>query len=182
MKLIAHLVLLLFFCACSVSRGQTNSQIARVLWPNKELNVVCEVREQRPISSGELPTRELSFVDSRGKRLTAIQTADRFLAMYPINDENGLFVTVWVGGSAYHISVFTWKDNKPKCVLESGSKAFPEIIFDVTKSGDTFFLLNDAPGGMDDSANWITRCYRWDGKKMILVKKIPASTRFGVLP
>jgi hypothetical protein len=163
-----------------VSKGQTNSQIAHVLWPNQNANVICEVHEQRS-SSDELPIRELSFIDSHGRHITAIQTADRFLSMYPIGDKNALFVTVWVGGSAYHVRVFTWKDNKPYCILDDGSKTFPEIIFDVTQSGDTFFFLNDAPSGTDNLTNWITRCYRWDDNKMILVKKVPANVRFGVL-
>ncbi len=181
MKLTAHLVLLLAFFACSVSRGQTNGQIAHVLWPNQNVNVICEVHEQRS-GTDALPTRELSFIDSHGRHVTATQTPDHFLSMFPIGDKNALLVTVWVGGSAYHVRVFTWKDNKPNCVLDDGSKTFPEFAFDVTGSKNIFFFLSDAPGGPDDPANWTTKCYRWDDSKMVFVKKVPASTRFRVLP
>jgi hypothetical protein len=165
-------------CFCIPLRGQTNSQISRAIWPNSGLNVVCQVCEQSPTNSDHLPESELSFTDPHGKHFIAIQTADHFLSMYPIGDDDGLFVTVWVGGSAYHINVFVWEDNKPVCVLESGSKSYPEIIFDVTKSHDIFFLLNDAPGGPDDPENWVTRRYRWDGEKMLNLKKVPAIKRF----
>ena len=179
MKTIPTLFLLLF--CCSVLQGQTNSQIAQVLWLNQNLNVTCEVHEQRPTNSDELPTRELSFIDSHGKHTTAIQTPDSFLSMYPLGEGGALLVTVWSGGSAYHVRVFTWENGKLYCVLDDGSKTFPEIVFDVTKSYDTFFFLNDCPGGPDDPANWITRCYRWHNKKMIPLKTVPAKTRFQIL-
>jgi hypothetical protein len=178
MKLTSYLSLLLI-CCCSALAGQTNNLIAHVLWPRSNMAVICEVHEQRT-NLDELPTRELSFIDSHGKHITAVQTPDSFIGMYPIGDENALFVTVWSGGSAYHVLVFTWKDDKPYCVLESGSKAFPEILFD-TQLGDTFFFLNDCPGGPDDPANWITRRYRWHNKKMIPLKTVPAKTRFQIL-
>jgi hypothetical protein len=181
MKLMPIFYLFLICCFCSVSAGQTNNLIAHVSWPRSDTAVICEVHELFPTNSNDLPTRELSFIDSHGKRTIAIKTPDSFLSMYPIGDEDALFMTVWVGGSAYHISVFTWKDNQPNCVLESGSKTFPEIVFDVTKSSNTFFFLNDCPGGPNNPANWITICYRWDGKKMILLKKVPAKIRFKIL-
>jgi hypothetical protein len=178
MKLVVYLFFTLLSCSCSTVKVRGNSQIARALWPHKGLTVVCEVLEQRPTNSDDLPIRELSFIGSRGKHFTAIQTADHFLSMYPIGDEDALFVTVWVGGSAYHTSVFTWKDNRPSCVLESGSRTFPEIVFDVTQSGDAIFFLNDAPGGPDDPANWTTKCYRWNGEAMTFIKKGPLGLRF----
>ena len=182
MKLTSYLFFLLVCCSCSALKGQTNSEIARVLWQNQNSNVICEVHEQRPKpGADELPTRELSFINSHGNRTTAIQTPDSFLAMYPLGEQNAPFVTVWLGGSAYHVLVFVWKNDKPRCVLDDGSKTFPEIVSDVTQSGDTFFFLNDDPGGPDNPANWVTRCYRWHDKKMIFVKSVPANVRFGVL-
>jgi hypothetical protein len=174
-------IFLLITCFYPLLRAQTNSQIARVSWPQTKGNIVCEVRERRASSSDKLPTRELSFIDSHEKQTMVLQTPDRFLAMYPLSDIDSLFVTVWVGGSAYHVNVFTWKDNKPECVLENGSKTFPETVFDITKTGDSFFLLSDCPGGPDDPANWITKCYRWNGSKMTLVKEVPATARFKLL-
>jgi hypothetical protein len=174
-------IILLICCSCSILNGQTNVEIARVLWRNQHTNVTCEVYEQRR-NLDELPIRELLFVDSRGKHTTAIQTADSLLSIFPLGEGNAPLVTVWLGGSAYHIRVFIWKNGKPNCVLDDGSKSFPEIVFDVTHTGDIFFFLNDAPGGPDDPANWTTKCYRWDDNKMVFVKKVPASARFRVLP
>ncbi len=180
MKLMPNIFLLIMCCSYSVSAGQTNNLIAHVSWPRSDTTVLCEVHEQRPTNSDDLPTRKLSFIDSHGKHIITVQTPDSFLAMYPIGDENALFVTVWMGATAYHVLVFTWQDNKPYCVLESGSKAFPEILFD-TQLGDTLFFLNDCPGGPDDPANWITRRYRWHSKKMIPLKTVPAKIRFQIL-
>jgi hypothetical protein len=180
MKL-ASCIILAFVCCCPLLKAQTNGQIARISWPQKKGNVVCEVREQRPSSSDDLPTRELLFIDQHGKHTIGLQTSDSFLAMYPLSDREGLFVTVWMGGSAYHVNVFVWKDNKPESVLEDGSKTFPEIVFDVTKTGDPLVFLNDCPGGPDDPANWTSKCYRWDGKKMSLLKEVPSGGRFKLL-
>ncbi len=171
MKLASFLFLTLICCSCSTVKERTNSQ---VLWPIHNSTVVCEVHEQSS-APDDLQTRELLFTDSYGNHITAIRTPDSFLSMYPISDESDLFVTVWVGGSAYHIRVFTWKDNKPYCVLDDGSKNFPEIVFD---AGNTFFFLSDAPGGPDNPTNWKTKCYQWNGETMAFIKEVSSGLRF----
>jgi hypothetical protein len=172
----------LFLLTCaglSNAEEPPKNRIAQVLWPNQNLTVTCEVLEQR-LKGEELPNRELLFIDSKGNHIQVISTPDRFLSMFPIGDKNALFVSVWLGGSAYHIRVFCWKDNKPTCVLDDGSKAFPEITFDLSGI-NTFFFLNDETGGPDDLDNWTTKCFRWDDHKMVFVKKLPARTRFEIL-
>jgi hypothetical protein len=175
----ARYLILLFICYYSVLQAQTNREIAHVLWLNQHTSVTCEVREQRT-NSDQLPTRWLSFVDSHGTLTTAIRTPDNFVAMYPVADANGLFVTVWLGGSAYHVRVFNWKNNKPHCVLDDGSKMFPEVVFSITQAKKTFIFLNDYSGDINNPANWITKCYRWDDRRMTLLKKIPGRSRFQI--
>jgi hypothetical protein len=179
MKKVAYFGLILVCCSCS-SKFQKDNQVARVLWPGPQSTVTCcEVREQRP-NPDALPNRELTMVDPRGNRLTVLRTHDSFLAMYPTGEEGSLFITVWVAGSAYKIRAFYWDRNKPRLVLDRGSKTFPEII--TREPGGLFIILSDITGHPAEQDNWTATRYSWDGNSLVKFHEGPFSSRFAGFP
>jgi hypothetical protein len=178
-KLASYLILCLLCCSCSSEIRHKDPEVAKLLWRCRRSIIVCEVHE-KPSEQNELPIRELSFTDLSGNNTIAVQTPDSFLGMFPTSDKvDAPLVTVWVGGSAYHIRVFEWEASQFRCILDDGSKIFPVITPENYQSDDIVFLLADYAGGPEDPANWTTRCYRWDNQTMTLIKDIPAGLLFG---
>lgn len=112
--------------------------------------------------------RERQLVIKDGNKLLARLTdLSRVIAIYPTRDVNGLLVTVWQGGSAYHVRAFVYRDARVVQVMDAGTYFFPELL-DVDGDGSPELLIRETGGQLAPDARLLGTkivAYKWDGKK-----------------
>jgi len=110
---------------------------------------------------------------------------DHFVGMFPLGDVSNTLATIWTGGSAYHLRVFSLSTGKISLALESGSHNFPEFA-DLDNDGKEEILISegafviDARDGKVLSRPEKTDVYKWDGETYVLTKTVPWKSRFCV--
>ena len=156
-------------CSGCVSRNSDSTasndvnQIGLVNWNignRRKLNVVvC----QRQTSNVSRPPRILKMLDGP-REVFRLGTSDTFLGAFSLSDSGGDLVTLWMGGSAYHIVAFSCHDGKIRTVLDGGSKILPEIIFSTSRDEQhPVILMTDGLMNSPPSA-WTTQIYSWNGR------------------
>jgi hypothetical protein len=70
------------------------------------------------------------------------RASDRLIAMWPLKDVAGSFLTVWQGGSAYHVRVFRYREGRVTLALDTGSAFFPSLL-DVDGDGSDEIIVGD---------------------------------------
>ncbi len=109
-------------------RGKTDT-IMVCPWEVANISAKCKIAEN--IDSTGLKNRTLSVeFTSKGKRNQNIlyETLDYPIGMLPLGDSDAILFTLWTSGSAYHIRIFAFRDGDIDCVVDDGSKIFPEFV------------------------------------------------------
>jgi len=105
------------------------------------LCVVTQLLEQ----TNSLGNRRLEFYERAKDKLQlkySFETGDWFLSVYPLKDVDGNLMTIWGGGSAYHIVIFSEIGEDVKIVLRTGSYFMPEIA-DVDNDGEYELIVSE---------------------------------------
>lgn len=129
-----------------------------------------------PASSENLPTRTLVVykgIDSSFEELINIETPDSPTAIFQ-SGSSGNLITLWEGGSAYHIRVLAFAELRVKEVLYSGAEWMPEIV--QRKDGSEAILLRKRMQGVP-----MAEVYVWHGTKYKYHGALPWDKRFEVV-
>ena len=150
--------------------------VAQAPWrvSGKEGHLVCKVSQKETSSS----IRELTIYGADGAKLLTFETPDSLASMYQIGDYNGRFVTLWMGGSAYHLRLWSFVDGRVKSVLDQGAKLPPELVYD--DQGKESVLITDPviENGKWTAAKGTTTVFKWNGESYGKVGTVPWARRF----
>jgi hypothetical protein len=165
--------------------GETNL-VAAVRWrvAGKQGHLRCEVGEQASVVKDDGIMRTLTIyreLDGKLAKIFTFETPDSLLNVYPLGDYDARLFTTWVGGSAYHVRVFTVIDGQGKKVLEQGTKVAPEVLYD--EQGRETVLINapNTENGKWTMVNGTTTVFKWSGEKYETIGTVPWAKRFQCL-
>ena len=149
----------------------------------KQGRLMCQVSQQSD-NADSSPIRVLSIYREEGANLPRIlnfETPDALLNMYALGDYNGRLFTTWVGGSAYHLRVWTFVDGQVKQVLDEGAKITPEFLYD--DQGRESVLITDPvmENGKWEVTNGTTTVFKWDGQSYAKIGTVPWAKRLQCL-
>jgi hypothetical protein len=153
--------------------------VAQAPWrvSGKEGRLVCEV-SQKKTGSDSSAIRALTIYGADGAKLFAFETPDSLIGMYQTGDYKGRFVTLWMGGSAYHLRVWNFVDGGIKSVLDQGAKLPPELVYD--DQGKESVLITDPviENGKWTATKGTTTVFKWSGESYSKIGTVPWAKRF----
>ena len=132
------------------------------------------------------PERTLSFSSTRSgdsKPLYSMTTEDAFLTAFPTGESGGSLVTVWVGGSALHVLVFRYGEDRINKVLEAGSRSFPELVARADGGEQAIIVSEGHYDVTGTGSRWIddfATVFTWDGKWYV-PRRVAWAKRLAVL-
>ena len=150
-------------------------------WDVDDRKILCIVTSHsKKIDNEAIPFERLSFYEKTTDSLTKIDSVDEmgFSGIYPLYDGN--LMSIWAGGSAYHVKVFSAVDKgKIKVVLEEGVKSMPEVA-DRDNDGIPEILFSSGSTFSKNSRTIepeSTKIYRWENNAYKLIKTVPWKSR-----
>jgi hypothetical protein len=142
----------------------------------QNLSVVVEQR-----SDGPVPTRILKVANDADELYT-YETADTFLGAMPLSEADGDLLSIWMGGSSYHLVVLGYHDGAIRKLLGTGSKMPPEVVFPSSNREQRPLILT-VDGTMNEPReSWSSRAFSWDGMAYQAGSRVPYLTRMNHLP
>jgi hypothetical protein len=154
-------------------------------WDSFDAKILCIVtKHTKKIDNAIIKFERVNFYKKTKNKLYKIHEFEEmgFFGIYPLYDGN--LMTIWVGGSAFHINVFTITNKgKITIALKEGTKTMPEIV-DIDEDGIFEILLSSGSVFLKDSNKVYpetTRIYKWDGKAYKLMKTITWKSRLDFL-
>lgn len=144
----------------------------------KANDLICEVSEKN-VDVGSI--RVLTIYRADGNRrveVSRFETPDSLIGMYQIGDYKGRFVTLWMGGSAYHLRLWQFVDGRVKAVLDQGTKLPPELVYG--DQGMESVLITDP---VIENGKWMatkgtTTVFKWNGESYSKIGTVPWAKRF----
>lgn len=137
------------------------------IWDDGNKNIYAVVKKndhQRALVFLEKENGELI------KEKFIYRTSDGFIGMFSDKDSGGSLITIWAGGSAYHIVVFE-SSKDIRVSFKMGSKMLPELIYD--KCDNHYLLITDI-----DS---LTSIYKKDAQSFKFISKVDFDERFNAV-
>lgn len=183
-ELMNKIILLILVFSLFASTNHTIAKDHRNSPTNKDILFIAQwdvglssplrvvVNEKEDINT-KLLIRDLVIYKKLGPddiKIFSFKTPDVPVSIGQTKDVGGRLVTVWVSGSSYHIYVYSIFSNKIIQVLNTGSRAFPEIIYN--DQGDEVIIVT---GRIHEKESEI---YHWQNNKYNLGKKVPYPERF----
>jgi hypothetical protein len=156
--------------------------VAAVQWrvAGKQGHLRCEVWQQASVAKDNGFTRTLSIYrehDGTLAKVFTFETPDSLLNVYPLGDYDARLFTTWVGGSAYHVRVFTVVDGQVKEVLEQGTRVAPEVLYD-DQGRETVLITSPVmENGKWTLVSGTTTVFKWNGEKYETIGTAPWAKR-----
>lgn len=124
-----------------------------------------------------LPVRKMSFFKGKGKLFVKryeYETVDSYCTSYTTLDRDRLF-SIWAGGSAYRLIIFSAKENEIQPVLVTSWKEEPEFV---NLFGDAELEIVVPTDWTPEDGAKTAEIYSWNGKNYFLSKALPWERRF----
>ncbi|MDD4591754.1 MAG: hypothetical protein PHG06_15195 [Parabacteroides sp.] len=160
---------------CEILRKLDHQKIISVPWDvglNEPLKVVVNESFDK---KEKIHIREFAIyrhVNNHLKKIYSFETPDHPVSISQTQDSGGKLLTIWIGGSAYHISVYYFNSNNVIRVLETGSRMFPELIH-LSSGADAFIITGSNGNKLNES-----EIYCWQNNNYVMLKKLPFERRF----
>jgi hypothetical protein len=170
-----------FFIFVNTFPQTKDSAIFKVQWNNTQGNISCIVNERE--KDGYI-LRTLNFYLDKIETQNVIstyETIDYPIALIPLSDESNVLLAIYQSGSAYHIYAFSYIGNKIEQVLETGSRCFPELVYN--SKGCYNIIVTDHEWGINketkgkDLLPKYATIYKWNGTRYLISKKVNWSQR-----
>lgn len=186
MKKNIHL-LLIFTCLLiygNKTEAQTylNNVMLLAPWQNGDTTIQCFITKDMDSLGAK---RTLSFYMnsvSKNNLIYSFETVDNPVGIFPLGEDSANLLVVWTSGSAYHFEVFSFQDGKIIKVLETGSRTYPELIYEGNQPNELSIMftnldwIKDKNGESDLKAS-SAALYRWVDGKYIKIEISPWQKR-----
>jgi len=121
---------------------------------------------------------------SRYIEIFRYNTGCNFVSFYQTCEYRGNLLTVWIAGSAYHYTIFSFIEGKVVQTVDCGSKIRPEIIFKDFESEYEILVTHkswdkDKKTGEDVYLPDYTTIYKWNKDHYDAIE-VPYKKRFDV--
>ncbi len=146
--------------------------------------IICTVTES---DSANYRIKKISFYRGsvQDENILAMFNEDDFIvAIFPLKDVSSNLMTIWEGGSAYKIRVYSYFNGKIQKTLEETSRLYPELFFDNRDFGTPSIVITDTQlkktrsAGKFEQQPTMSVIYKWNGTKFLKSKKVVWEKRF----
>ena len=149
--------------------------------------IICVVTEAD--SAGYKIRKVIFYQDSvqRVKIIEVYEEISSIIAVFPVRDVSPNLITIWEGGSAYEVIVFSYLKGKIRKTLDVGTRSFPELIYDNKDSEIPSIMITDydwrknKKSGEPDLVPVFATIYSWTGSKYSRSPKVAWAKRFSVV-